>query len=59
MKKLNWGDYMEGEIIFVSKEDEEICKKHWKDNNQLTVDTYGRVYNEGGQYIADIEVKDE
>lgn len=59
MKKITWGDYMEGKIIFTSKEDEKACVEHWKNNNELTVDEYGRVYNEGNQYVADIEVKDE
>ncbi|MDO4690147.1 MAG: hypothetical protein Q4A58_02495 [Fusobacterium sp.] len=54
MKKLSYLDYEEGIIKFSSKEDEEICLKHWKDENKLSVDEFGRVYNEGGQYIADV-----
>lgn len=59
MKKLSYFDYEEGLIKFSSKEDEEICLKHWKDENELSVDEYGRVFNEGGEYIADVEFREE
>lgn len=59
-KKLTWGDYQEGRIKFMLKEDEKRCIKHLKNNNELSVDEFGRVYNEGGEYIADVEfTKDE
>lgn len=56
MKTLDYGDYMEGEIEFVSKEDEEACLQCWNEQIEMTIDEYGRVYNEGGIYIADIKI---
>lgn len=57
MNILDYGMYMEGEIEFASKADEEACLQHWNDQNELSVDEHGRVYNEGGIYIADIKIK--
>lgn len=62
--KLDHGKYMEGEIEFVSKADEEACVQCWNESIEMTVDEYGRVFNEGGQYVADVvfeesqEIKD-
>lgn len=56
MKTLDYGDYMEGEIEFFSKEDEEACLQCWNEQIEMTIDEYGRVYNEGGIYIADIKI---
>ncbi|EGR53923.1 MULTISPECIES: hypothetical protein [Fusobacterium] len=57
MERLDYADYMEGEIVFNSKADEEACLQCWNEQNELSVDEYGRVYNEGGIYIADIKIK--
>lgn len=54
MKKFTYADYMSGEIK-IKKEDEQIVLKHFKEQNEMKIDEYGRIYNEGGQYIADIE----
>ncbi|WP_187105718.1 hypothetical protein [Fusobacterium necrophorum] len=57
MKKLDYGKYMEGEISFLTKADEEACLQHWNDQNELTVDEFGRVFNEAGIWIASIKIK--
>lgn len=54
MNILNYGDYMEGEISFLSKADEEACLQCWNEKNELTVDEFGRVFNEAGVWIANI-----
>lgn len=55
MKKISWADFMAGEFIFLEASDEKRCIQFWEDDNELTVDDYGRVYNEGGQYVADVK----
>lgn len=45
---------MNDEFQFLSLEDEKICMQYWVDKNELTVDDYGRVFNEGGEYVADV-----
>ncbi|EFS20863.1 hypothetical protein FSBG_00360 [Fusobacterium gonidiaformans 3-1-5R] len=57
MEKLDYGDYMDGEIVFNSKADEKACLQCWNEGIEIRVDEYGRVYNEGGIYIADIKIK--
>lgn len=52
-------DFMNDEFEFVSKEDEEACLVCWREKNQLTVDEYGRVFNEGGIWIANIKLQTE
>lgn len=64
MKKLNYANFMNDEFRFISKEDEVECMQHWAENNELTVDEFGRVFNEGGEYVCDVvfeesqEIKD-
>ena len=55
MKKLNYGDYMNDEFNFSSQEDERKCLDCWGQGIELSVDDFGRVYNEAGTYIADVE----
>ena len=50
MKKLNYWNVKE----YKSEEDKIACEKAWDNEIELKVDEYGRVYNEGGQYIADV-----
>lgn len=54
MKKIGYADFMNDEFQFLSLEDEKICMQYWVDKNELTVDDYGRVFNEGGEYVADV-----
>ncbi|MBR8733161.1 hypothetical protein IX329_000734 [Fusobacterium necrophorum] len=56
MNILSYSDYMQGFIAFISKEDEMTCLEHWGSQNEMTVDDFGRVYNEGGIYIANIKI---
>lgn len=56
MKKLYWYQ-VENEDVVIKEEDKNIVMKHFEDEVELFYDNY-RVYNEGGQYIADIiEIK--
>ena len=54
MKKLNYWNVKE----YKSEEDRAACEKAWDNEIELVVDQYGRVYNEGGQYIADVEYQE-
>lgn len=40
--------------LFASKEDENACEEYWGMEIELYVDEYGCVWNEGGQYIANV-----
>lgn len=53
MKKLNYADYMEGKIK-IKEVDLETVLKHFDEEIELTYDDLGKVYNEGGIYIADL-----
>lgn len=53
--KLDHGKYMEGEIEFVSKANEEACVQCWNEQIEKTVDEYGRVFNEAGVSKGGIE----
>lgn len=53
--KLNYADYMVDKFNFATQEDERRCLECWEKNIELTVDEFGRVYNEAGTYIADVE----
>jgi len=53
MKKLIYADYVKG-VIQIKEEDKKVVEKHFEEEIEMTIDEYGRVYNEGGQYIADI-----
>ena len=55
MKKLNYADYMEGNIN-IKKEDQKTVLEYFNDNNELTYDEHGKIYNEAGIYIADLEI---
>lgn len=55
MKKLSYVDYMNDEFDLVSQEDEKKCLECWNNGVELTVDDFGRVFNEAGVYIADIK----
>ena len=55
MKKLNYWDIKS----YASKEDEKACNKCWDDEIKLYVDDFGRVWNEGGVYIADVTLLEE
>lgn len=50
MKKLNYYDVKS----YASEADEKACEKCWNKEIELNVDEYGRVFNEEGQYIADV-----
>lgn len=52
MKKLHYYEVKS----FASKEDEKTCNKNWDKEIKLYVDEYNRVWTEGGQYIADVEL---
>ena len=54
MKKLNYWNVKE----YKSEEDRAACEKAWDNEIELVVDQYGRVYNEGGQYIANVEYQE-
>lgn len=54
MKKLHYYDYKEDNFQFASNEDREAVFEAWDDDIVLYYDEFGRVFNEGGQYIADI-----
>lgn len=54
MKKLNYADYMEGDLS-IKEEDIEKIIEHFNDYNELFYDEQGKIYNEAGVYIADLE----
>lgn len=54
MKTLNYWNVKE----YKTEEDRVACEKAWDNEIELLVDEYGRVYNEGGQYIADVEYQE-
>ena len=54
MKKLNIYKYKG-----VTEADNEAILKAIKKEIELTIDEVGRVFNEGGQYIADAEETEE
>lgn len=37
----------------LTEEDNKAILNCYEQNNEMTIDEYNRVYNEGGQYIAD------
>lgn len=43
---------------FASKKDEEACNEVWDNEIELTIDEYGRVYDESDRYIADAEYQE-
>ncbi len=42
--------------VNVSAEDKSIILNHFQNEIELSLDYYNRVWNEGGQYIADLEL---
>lgn len=54
MKTLNYWNVKE----YKTEEDKIACEKAWNNEIELKIDEYGRVYNEGGQYIADVEYQE-
>ena len=50
MKRLNYWNLK----TYASKEDKIACKKAWDNEIELVIDENGKVYNEAGQYIADV-----
>lgn len=50
MKTLNYWNVRE----YLTKEDKKACEQAWDNEIELVVDECGRVYNEAGQYIADV-----
>ena len=54
MKTLNYWNVKE----YKTEEDRAACEKAWDNEIELNVDENGRVYNEGGQYIADVEYQE-
>lgn len=54
MKKLNYADYMNGDIT-IKCEDLDIVLKNFDKEIDMFYDEQGRIYNEAGTYIADLE----
>ena len=54
MKALNYWNVKE----YKTEEDKNACKKAWDNEIELVVDEYGRVYDEAGKYIADVEYQE-
>jgi predicted RNA-binding protein YlqC (UPF0109 family) len=54
MKQFN-GYIMRG----VTEKDNQVILKHNKKQIELFVDDFGRVFNEGGRYIADAKETEE
>jgi len=44
------------EIQGLTDKDSEVIIQHAQAEIELSIDEYGRVYNEGGQYIADAKM---
>lgn len=57
--KLDYREYMEGEIVFNSKADEEACLQCWNEGIEMSVDEYGRVFNEADIWIANVKMEDK
>ena len=54
MKKLNYWNVKK----YKTKEDKIACEKAWDNEIELEVDDCGRVYDESGKYIADVEYQE-
>lgn len=55
MKKIYYYDVKS----YASEADERACNEAWDKEIELNVDEFGRVWNEGGQYIADVELLED
>lgn len=54
MKKLNYWNVKE----YKTESDRKACEDAWDREIELKVDDYGRVFDEGGIYIADVEYQE-
>ena len=54
MKTLNYWNVKE----YKTEEDKTACEQAWDDEIELAIDENGKVYNEAGQYVADVEYQD-
>ena len=54
MKKLNYWNVKE----YKSEEDRKACEDAWDKEIELFVDENGRVFDEGGIYVADVEYQE-
>ena len=54
MKTLNYWNVKE----YKTWGDKKACEQAWGNEIELVVDEYGRVYNEAGKYIADVEYQE-
>lgn len=54
MKKLT-NSMLENSEVIIKKDDLGIVLEHFDNQIELTIDKYGKVWNEGGQYVADLE----
>ena len=43
---------------YAKTKDKTACEQAWDNEIELVVDEYGRVYDEAGQYIADVEYQE-
>lgn len=55
MEILSYYAWMESEIEFESLADEESAKEYWIGGRELYVDTYNRVFDDMGVWIANIK----
>ena len=59
MRKLTWDLIETGEIIVNDTEDMARINKCFEAEIEMIIDENNRIWNEGGQYIADIEANEE
>lgn len=43
----------------ITEQDNKVITEQWQQEIELFIDEFGRVYNEGGQYIADAKEVEE
>jgi len=55
MKKLNYSDYMNGDVK-IKEEDLQAVSDYFNKNIEMTYDEIGHIYNEAGVYLADLDV---
>lgn len=53
MKKLNYADYMSGDVT-IKEEDIKKVEECFNEDIEMTYDEYNRVFDEAGNYIADL-----
>ena len=54
MKTLNYWNVKN----YKTEEDRAACEKAWDEEIELKIDEYGRVFNESGRYIANVEYQE-